>query len=54
MPRPTKAGQPPTESTSQPKFWPKKPVIQLSDRKIVAITASCFITPFTRFDAIDR
>ena len=30
--------------TIQPKFWPKKPVIQASGRKIVAITVSAFIT----------
>ena len=40
--------------TSKPKFWPKKPVSQLSGRKIVAITVSCFITAFSRFDTVDR
>ena len=37
MPRPTNAGSPPTWSTIQPKFWPKKPVMNISGRKIVAI-----------------
>ena len=40
--------------TIQPKFWPKKPVIQLSGRKMVAITVSCFMTLLSRFETVER
>jgi hypothetical protein len=53
-PTPKKVSQRPTWPTSQPKFCPKKPVSQLSGRKIVAITASCFITTFSRFETVER
>ena len=51
---PTKAGQPAMLRTSQPKFWPKKPVMKVSGRKIVAITASCFITTLSRLETVER
>ncbi len=33
---------------------PKKPVSQLSGRKIVAMIVSCFITVLRRFDTVER
>jgi len=32
--------------TSQPKFWPKKPVTKVSGRKIVARIVSCSMVVF--------
>ena len=40
--------------TSQPKFWPKKPVMNVSGRKTVAMIVSCFITVLRRFETVDR
>src|SRR5207245_985093 len=40
--------------TSQPKFWPKNPVITDSGRKIVATIVSCFITALSRLDTVER
>ena len=40
--------------TMKPKFWPKKPVMNDSGRKIVAITVSCFITSFWRLLTVER
>jgi hypothetical protein len=40
--------------TSQPKFWPKKPVRKVSGRKIVAMTVSCFMTTFRRLETFER
>ncbi len=40
--------------TSKPKFWPKKPVSQLSGRKMVAMIVSCFMTLFSRLETVDR
>src|SRR5262245_25188147 len=54
MPRSTNACQLATSPTIQPKFWPKKPVMNESGRKIVAITVSCFVVTLRRFDAVER
>ncbi len=40
--------------TMKAKFMPKNPVMNDSGRKIVAITVSCFITSFCRFEIVDR
>ena len=40
--------------TIQPKFWPKKPVMKVSGRKIVAMIVSCFITTLSRFETVER
>ena len=48
------APAPPTWSTIHPKFWPKKPVMKVSGRKIPAITVSCLVTAFSRFETDDR
>jgi len=40
--------------TSQPKFWPKKPVTTDSGRKIVATIVSCFMTALSRLETVDR
>ena len=40
--------------TSQPKFWPKKPVRKDSGRNTVAMIVSCFMTSFSRFDTMER
>jgi hypothetical protein len=32
----------------------EEPVSQLSGRKMVAITASCFITALSRFETVER
>jgi hypothetical protein len=49
-------------STIYPKFWPKKPMMQVRekpmmqvrDRKAVAMIVGCFITPFSRLDTVER
>jgi hypothetical protein len=33
---------------------PNKPVMKVSGKKIVAITASCFITPLSRLETVER
>jgi drug/metabolite transporter (DMT)-like permease len=40
--------------TSQPKFWPKNPVTNVSGRKIVAMIVSCFMTTFRRLETFER
>ena len=40
--------------TSQPKFWPKKPVSEVRGRKIVATTVSCFMTALSRLETVER
>jgi hypothetical protein len=37
-----------------PKFWAKKPVMNDSGRKIVAMVVSCFITSFWRVLTMER
>ena len=41
-------------STSQPKFWPKKPVTNVSGRKIVATTVSCLEIALSRLETVLR
>ena len=41
-------------STIQLKFCPKKPVMKVSGRKIVAISASCLVTSFSRLETVER
>ncbi len=36
------------------KFWPKKPVRNVSGRKIVAITVSCLLTSPCRLATVER
>ena len=40
--------------TIQPKFWPKKPVMNVSGRKMVAMIVSCFITVLSRLETVER
>src|SRR5580658_3358771 len=52
-PRPKKAPADPRLFTSQPKFWPKKPVRNDSGRNTVAMIVSRFITSLSRLDTTD-
>ena len=43
-----------TWETIQSKFWPKKPVMNVSGRKMVAMIVNCFITVLIRFETVER
>src|SRR5438874_1466929 len=48
MPKIRNVGSPSMLLTSQPKFWPKNPVTNVSGRKTVASTVSCSMVVFCR------
>jgi hypothetical protein len=40
--------------TIQSKFWPKKPLMNVSGRKIMAMIVSYFITALSRLETVER